>query len=326
MDDTDPAHAASLALRLKSLWPLLYLAVGVKKLMKWADAVSLEEVEYTLACADAMANVPHAKPLLQDRTMRQILTRMRQGMMDRRAYAANPLVQGETPFLFEIRFAHELMRRGIDFEYEFETGVGKSSVDFKIDIFSQTFLVELVKFHVSEAISGATSTDEEGISSVFLSSKASGKATEEYEMLNVQDKLLKKCYDRKRKLPIKFAAPTPRIYHVLMVDARGYLGLGSGDLYDWRQIANGPRNLHGEMIHFDPNTSTPIRGVFEPEYPYNQEAAKLFRERIHLIGFVIEKDFRCEGEIQRVAQYTSNPLLFKTEAEYNMMWDHWALS
>jgi len=291
--------------------------------MNWTDQVSLEEVEYTLACADCMATVPHAQKLLHNRSVKQALACMRQGMIDKKAYAANPLKQSDTPFLFEVRFAYELFRRGIDFAYEFQTGVGDSSVDFKFDVFAYTFLVELGRFHVSDAVSRATS-ENDGISTLILRSGAPDKATEEHEMLTAQDKLLRKCYDRRRGIPIKFPTPCSHTYHVIMVDARGYLGLGSGNECDWMQIANGSAGLLPARVHMDPNNGTPLRGLFEAEYPYNPDAAQVFRDRIHLIGFAIEKEFHV-GEIQEVTKHTANPLLFKSQ-EYDTMWRHWALS
>ena len=71
-----------------------------------------------------LQQVPWAQPLLRNLEQR------------------GGVLQANMPLLFEVRYAYELHRRDCSAEYEYLTGVGDSSVDFRIPVTSD-WLVEL---------------------------------------------------------------------------------------------------------------------------------------------------------------------------------------
>ena len=113
----------------------------------WADSLTTEEVDATLEAARQLGAVPWAAPLLDG--TKPILDRLRAGVNDRDAYRANPLRPSDMSFLFEIRFARSLAMAGLAAEYEHGAGVGKSSVDFRVNL-DPPWLVELVSLHESD--------------------------------------------------------------------------------------------------------------------------------------------------------------------------------
>jgi hypothetical protein len=145
------------------------------------------------------------------------------------------------PLLFELRFAHELHRRNRLAEYEFTTGVGGSTVDFRIPNLAD-WLVELVSIRESNAALGATHDSGVFFGLVLTSTGSSdSKETEAGEMLLVQQKIAEKVY---RNDPIKFPTPQAGSFHMIFVDMRGYLGgIPVVDHHDYRQIADGPHRV-----------------------------------------------------------------------------------
>ena len=118
----------------------------------WADSLTTEEVDATLEAARQLRDVLWAAPLLDG--TKPILDRLRAGVSDREAYRANPLRPSEMSFLFEIRFARALATAGVAAEYEHGAGVGKSSVDFRVNL-DPPWLVELVSLHESDGFKAA---------------------------------------------------------------------------------------------------------------------------------------------------------------------------
>ena len=199
-----------------------------------------------------------------------------------------------TSFLFELRFAIEIHRADLSATYEYQSGVGLTSVDFCIK-HQPDWLVELV------------------------SPEPHSRSDEESQMLKFAGVLNDKVCTKNGR-PAKFPAPLPGRYHVVIVDVRDYL-YGMGDALDWSQIAYGPAGIRGPhdwALHWTPDEvaehPSPIRGVFDPESPV--ESAKLFRERVHFIGFINEQSY-SQGEMRtrKVASYLPNPSLFKSREE-----------
>ncbi len=110
-----------------------------------------------------------------------------------------------------------------------------------------------------------------------------------------------KVFDRKQGA-IKF--PVARgCVHMLMVDGRGFLGDGHGDVADWHQVICGPAGL-------DQHERAAIQGLFQPACPL--PAAPVGQQRLHVVGFVCEKNFG-RNEITQQSIYFCNPALFETE-------------
>lgn len=286
----------------------------------WVDALTDKEVEGTLACVDTLKTVPWAAPLLA--TTRSIVDKLLVGLTDHEAYAKNPVSAAEKSFLFELRFAAALASAGISATYEHGAGVGDTTVDFLVHLEPRPWLVELVSLHESAAFKAATwdqvETDGSGAKVNTFGfalglDKEEPKQSEEGETLKAQERIGAKVFDSKSKKPLKFPEPGPAI-HMLMVDARGFLGSGMGDKADWHQIVYGSEGLPPELVKFwkDPHTGkeAPIRGLLEHECPL--PAAALIRERLHILAFVCERDFN-PGELRERTFICCNPALFGSE-------------
>jgi len=287
----------------------------------WADSLTEAEVDGTLSAADQLVFVSWAAPLLK--RINPILDRLRIGKHNRELYRKNPLMPSEKSFLFEIRFAHSLAMAGVTAKYEHSTGEGNTTLDFKVNL-EPPWLVELVSLHESEAFKNASWTSG-AWQGFMLSTKATdARESEEGEILKAQERIGSKLCDEKQK-PIKFPKPSGAI-HLLMVDARGFLGDGQGDKADWHQIAYGPHGLKDHFIRFWTNPKTgrraPIRGLFEQDCPLL--ASRIIQERLHVIGFVCERTFE-PGEIKERAFYCCNPALFENEEKVRTVMSHWPL-
>ena len=197
-------------------------------------------------------------------------------------------------FLFELRFAAEVQRAGLAATYEHKSGVGLTSVDFRLDCPTE-WLIEL------------------------LSPGPHSRSDEESQMLKFAGILSDKACSEDG-LPSKFPVPMPGRYHLVIVDVRGYL-YGMGDVLDWCQIAYGSDGVKGVndwALHWLPREVKgqpgPICGVFDPRSPV--ESAKVFQERVHFIGFMNERS-HLPGEMRTVkaVHYLPNPNLFQSNAE-----------
>jgi len=240
----------------------------------------------------------------------------------RRINERGGITESNKPLLFEARFAYELFRRGIQVQYEYKAGVGASTVEFRI-INSIEWLIELVSVRESEGIKLATHSSGHFFStflssSNLISSKAEGnkvtkryKQSEEAEMITAQHKIGEKVLSHGQ--PTKFPCPNNAI-HGIIVDMRGYI-VDGGDWIDYRQIAYGPDGVpsdHKQFIHYWDNK--PIRGLFEKLDQHPAKAASLLQERIHLLGFIAEKDYK-ENEIIEKAYWLPNPFLVSSALE-----------
>ncbi|MBI3894544.1 MAG: hypothetical protein HY313_01300 [Acidobacteria bacterium] len=256
------------------------------------DTLTPAEVKHTEYAIEQLSDVFWAEPLLN------------------KIRDAGGVQAKNKPLLFEVRFAFELHRRGIVADYEYATGVGNSSVDFRIpgDV---EWLIEIVSIQKSDAIKRAT-FDNGFFFGASLSSTALDPAqSEEAEMITVEQKICEKVY--KGGVVTKFPPPSGAI-HVIVTDIRGYLnvaiGLAGGDKDDWRQMASGTARVPEPLVQYW--DGKPIKGLFEKSNPL--KGARFVRERIHFLGFVRESDYR-EGEIPNASLYFGNPQLFSNEEE-----------
>ncbi len=286
----------------------------------WADTLTTEEVKATLKAVDELASVRWASSLLE--STRPILDRLRVGLADKDAYRAHPLKPSEKSFLFEIRFARALADAGLIASYEYNAGVGNSTVDFYVDL-DPPLLVELVSLHESDAFKTAAWASGEYQGYLLRTNSDDPRQSTEWETLKAQERIGEKVFDGKRA--IKFPAPNG-FMHMVVVDARGFAGGGHGDQADWRQIAYGPQGLPHELVKHWTNpkngVTAPIRGLFEDACPIR--VARTLHDRLHLIGFICERNYAVT-EIRERAFYCCNPRLFESDDAARMALSRWPL-
>lgn len=242
---------------------------------------------------------------------------------------AGGITQANMPFLFEARIAYALHGRGVKPDYEYKTGVGSSSVDFRVVGKSENWLIEIVK--IGESAAAATATRRDGPYTARLlktpsagATAAEAKASPEGELLLVEQKIVEKVVSRKNT--IKFPKPTAGSFHMIIIDTRAFLHGGDED--DCAQICYGAPGVHHPANVFNwlnPSTgkSEPIKGLFQPENPLR--GAPVIQERIHFLGFVAEKRYKA-GEISTVMRTFSNPHLFGDKQEAAAAWKTHPLS
>lgn len=222
------------------------------------------------------------------------------------------------PLMFEVRYAYELSRKGLSAQYEYRAGVDGSTVEFKV-CNGPCWLIELVSIRVSQAAKHAIKQTGMIYQQILASDSEDIAQSEEAEMITAEQKIGEKVFSNGK--PTKFPMPQKNQYHVVLVDARGYLD-GGGDIFDYRQMVYGASGIPRDsswMIHYwkdKDGTPKPITGLFESACPL--KSAKYMRERIHFLGFINEKTF-ADGEIVNNAYYLANPNLFshkEAEAAY----------
>jgi hypothetical protein len=220
--------------------------------------------------------------------------------------------------MFEVRFAFELHRAGMIAEYEYPTGVGGSSVDFRV-LGSPQWFIEIVSIRASDAVKRATR--QSGIVREFQMSTSDSNLRQrpEGELIRVEEKIGEKV-QAKDGSPTKFPVPNGAI-HLILVDMRGYLD-GGGHKNAYRQIAYGAgdpevnREWVPESWQGPSGKREPIKGMFEVGNPL--PASQLVQERIHFLGFINEREYR-QGRMrvrdQNIVYYLANDHLFSTGGE-----------
>lgn len=292
--------------------------------MLWGDHLTCEERERMEVVLTDLRNVPEASPLINS--------------INKRGG-----IQLETqPLLLEARIAHKLHHQGIQFDYEYKTGVGGSSVDFRIGG-DPEFLIEVVSLRTSKGVKEASYDQGDwfgfSMSSENLACEELKRQSEEAEIITAQRKLGEKVYIYKEDKIIKFPEPQAGRFHIIVADVRGLMApafagtLGIGDLKqagDLSAITYGYWRVDWVDGHpvrlpvFVPQASTDppecprqfrqLRGVFE-EGADNPHV----RERIHAIHFVCEKSFE-PGEIISSASYMiPNKHLIKSKGSWGAL-------
>lgn len=263
--------------------------------------LSHDEVAYSTECMNELKTVDWAQPLLKKIE--------KQG---------GPSSLTSRPFLFEVRFACELFRSGIEPKYEYSTGIGNSQVDFAISAGDILWLIELVAADETPAVQAATYEEElldengksMGTMAKFLELRSNAIdqcRTTAGEMLKLQEKLYAKV--EKDGHPHKFPKPKDNVRHAIVMDARAFGG-GHGPSQDEiMQITYGPEQVKDEWFvqYFN---GEPVIGIFDSRNP--RSAAVLLQERIHMIGYVVEQQF-CPGKFREQVSYRPN--LFIAEPE-----------
>lgn len=268
----------------------------------WSDILSSQEAEYTKKAIDELRNVKWAEPLINK-------------------INKNGGMRSDTmPLLFEARFAYQLHKTSISAEYEYSSGVGNSTIEFKLNT-SPSWLIELVSIRESKPLKEATVEIATWYGSEYrqeLSTDAENPLqSEEAEMIRVGGKIGEKVF--LNGSPTKF--PIPRdSYHLILVDMRGYLGSG-GDHYDYEDIACG----HSLSNPFPPHCwkGEVIKGIFDTSNT-KLKAASTLQKRIHFIGFINEKEY-VDDEMRNNTFYGLNRNLIPNKDILDKIWKTYPL-
>jgi hypothetical protein len=248
----------------------------------WTDTVTQSEIEYSDRAFRCLQGVAWAGPLL------------------RKIEQHGGVASAPIPLLLEARIAYAFHQNGQNPEYEFRTGVGTKTVDFRVQG-SPGWLLEVVSLMESEAVRDATQRDESFTSVVLTSLSTDPRQSEEGEVVRAAERIADKAE--------KFPTPSQGTFHAILVDMRGY-GIGMADRDDYREIAYGATAVREECQHYW--DGHPVVGLFDPRNTRN--SAQLVQSRVHYLGFLKEKRY-CEGEIQRAGYYLPNPKFFSTNKE-----------
>lgn len=215
----------------------------------------------------------------------------------RRFEQAGGMCHAAKPIMFEVRYAYELHRAGIEPVYEQPTGAGESRVDFLIPA-NPPWLVELVSIGVSDAVKASRWQSGLFTGMQLGNDPDHPERSEAGEIIKVQEKIAAKAR--------KFPAPADA-RHMILVDMRAYLDNG-GDRLDYREMMYGwygvPRDMPFARHEF---RGERIRGLMETDARCRD--AKALQSRVHFIGFVTEKRYG-EGEIRRRGYHLANWHLF----------------
>lgn len=221
------------------------------------------------------------------------------------------------PLLFEARVCHEVSRAGVKAEYEYRAGEGSSGIDLRI-LGEPEHLIEIVSMDESDALQLAT--HEEGLMlggearSLMLSSDASDqRLTDAGEMIQLQQKLCAKVFDKDK--PHKFPEPKDGVYHAILADVRGFCGGCRPDKDHIRQIMYGPKHV-SNRAYVQSFEGKDVFGIFDSRN--KRPAARLMRERIHLIGFCFEREFK-PGWIKEYCTWAGNPFLPASKQAYEYL-------
>lgn len=255
----------------------------------WSNLLKDREVNYTKYVIDKLKNLSWAQPIIKCFN------------------EEGGFVSENMPTMFELRFAFELYKAGYIAEYEYNAGVGNSTIDFKVENNQNSWLIELVSLRTSNATKKAIKQVGKNEYRQIFSSEFSDKQTEEDEMITAIQKIGEKVYQNNKT--IKFPDIKPNVWHMIFIDARGYLDQG-GDGYDYSQMAWGKNGMPPESIHYSKNDDGKleyIKGIFEESCPI--KASEYVRKRIHFLGFVNEREYK-ESEIKIGAFYFFNQHIF----------------
>jgi len=236
----------------------------------WADTAKRREAEYTDEAFQALQGEQWAAPLV------------------RKIEQSGGVLSAPLALLLEVRIAYAFHQNGLSPEYEFATGSGAKSVDFRVQA-SPGWLIEVVSLRESNAVREATRQEGMFTSLALNSSSEDPRYSEEGEILRAMEHIADKA--------AKFPEPGAGTFHVILTDTRGYL-LGMGDPGDYREIAYGSNAVRPEQAHYW--NGRPILGLFDPSNARN--SARLVQGRIHYLGFLAERQY-CKGEIENKTCY-----------------------
>lgn len=296
------------------------LKAGIMSHFRGWNILSWEELEFSQHAAKELEEIPWALKMLETPAIKKAL-----------AYSPRSNQKDEQltkRALFEIRFAYAIHAAGLEAEYEFKTGVGGSSVDFKIDDkkSKSVWLVELTSLEESSAVK--ENSFAQGNFSMFNSITTPGdedNSPEVRDIIKAQRAILSKVAKEESVEPIKFPEiinkkeQAPQTYHVILVDMRGFL-VGVSDGGDYMNILYGserlPEQYKVRWINAETQKKEWIVGLFDQHHP--DPRSRYLRERVHAVGFMKEK-FEDDKIINNL-QLFYNPRFFSSSEEIRKLW------
>jgi large subunit ribosomal protein L30 len=286
-----------------------------KALIKKASAlISVEEITWESLRSDEADYMEAIIAELEDNSWAKPLLK--------RLEEAGGITRRNKSLLFEIRLAHALHKAGITPVYE-APGEGDSTIDFQFESKGTIWNVELTRLEETEAAKRATNTtiEKEGYEfsqRSFSSTADDPRESEAGETLKAIERICQKC--EKDDKPHKFKVPTEGTVNVLLVDFRNFLD-GDGDESDMKHIANGGDGLH-QMARRE-YEGKQVTGAFEEETKLKGSA--YLRERVHLIGFVKEEEYK-PGEFRKAIHFIPNPHLLNDPKKATALLKTWPFS
>ena len=226
-----------------------------------------------------------AKEFLKRREISRLVDSLEE---DNSSCEAGKLIVEKRGHLFELRYAATLADEGLDAEYEYRTGVGESSVDFKIGGANGNpdWLVEIVCLRQSEAVKQATRTEVNEIVEVSATMIGGNDvpASDAGEIIKAQERIGAKIWDGKKRDFIKFPEPRDGVVHMLLVNAAGFHIENCGDERDFRQITLGGAGVEPQYrVRWN---GDPVKGLLETSH--SAAFAKAVRKRLHVLAFINE--------------------------------------
>lgn len=267
------------------------------------DIFSQEEIDYCEALQRRLQPVQWGS---------RLLSRVREG----------GLTIENRPTFFELMIAGELVELGItEAVYEWTRNEVPGSVDFHFEYCGREWLLEAV--HVSDSAVVLDATYEQEVSPGITigelslsSSNEDRRLSDAGEMLRIQEKILEKVYDRRRKRAIKFPPIRDHRVHVLVVDVRRFL-LGHLDEYDAGQIGFGPRAAGAFAQYWSADgKERPVFGLFQEEHP--SPGAKILQERVHFVLLSPVRRF-TQGGLFLGAFLLANPSLLSESCIHELL-------
>lgn len=265
----------------------------------WSDRLRSDEVEFSQKIAEYFAEKDEYKSLIQDSKIQKVLNSLKspKSMSEEDIKAAKS-------HLFEIRFSYAIDQLGLDIIYEHKTGVDNTSVDFLIkDKEQHEWLVELTSLRDGEHIKQDTNLNEGMYSYISPDNNAEVK-----DIHRAQQAILCKVA-KNGDTPIKFPETNTgcKKYNIIIVDMRA-INFGMVDNWDLQAIMFGCKHLNEYYREFidKEGKAHPIMGICDLDY--SDLRAKYFRERVHAVGFINEKEYK-EGEISTQLKVYYNNLM-----------------
>jgi hypothetical protein len=207
--------------------------------------------------------------------------------------------------LFTMRFGWEMALAcptGV-ITYEFRAGVGRTSVDFRLQAGGRTWLFECMAINPSTAARKLEKKEQicRGISISWLT--FSGSAEErgerpEAELHRVYQAIWQHVWDQHARCPAKFPARSQNSANVLVVSLAGFLGRGLATPADCIEIVHGSRRL------LCPDAD--LEGLLEGNNA--DPGATAVRDRVDLLVFVDDvHGIYDDLEIRRSSCLRRNP-------------------
>lgn len=286
----------------------------------FTDDLSEEEVSFSKEVAEKLNKLPWGQKLTQDP---KILRALQEQPNPCRKYDDSSQIKSA---LFEVRFAHLLSTIELSVEYEAKTGIGNSSVDFKVvEDNNNIWLIELTSLRESNAVKKSTVTLNDDTTQYLSIDRGKNNSAEVLDLIKLQNAIYGKVTQQiNNKIEsLKFPAITKNTYHAVIVDARSF-NAGIPDYYDFFIVVNGShqlRNIHeGFCCRYFINqqgVASHILGIFEENN--NDEKSKVVREKIHFICFTAEKDYKKNELIEKMFVF-ANPKYFSDAKEAKKIW------